>query len=135
MNGFVLRRPGGEAGGNLRREVLERHECFAAVLADQAGFAHVARQQRERWGPTAGGLRIGGRRRGQSFVPDLTFVPQLGGQAVSADERMGESPAFPLQLAQGLRQPPGQRQIVLVPKDQTILFPELIEWSVGIESH
>jgi len=44
----VLLRPRIESGAQLGGDFIKRHERFIAMLADKAGFAHVAREQRQK---------------------------------------------------------------------------------------
>jgi hypothetical protein len=41
MDRFVLFRPGIQPGADVPGHFLERHERFVAMLADQAGLAHI----------------------------------------------------------------------------------------------
>ena len=86
------------------------------MLADEAGLAHVAGEQRQERRAAAGRFRVGGRRRGQPLEPDLPVVRQLRRQPVGADERMRQPPRPAFELAERLRQPAREREVVPILK-------------------
>ena len=127
VDGFVLLRPRLDLGADLGGNLLERHERFAAMLADQAGLAHVAREQRQERRAAAGRFRVGRRRRGQPLEPDLAVVRDLRAEPVSADERMREPPRAAFKLAERLRQPAREREVVPILKRPGVFLPERVE--------
>ena len=58
MDGFVLLRPRFDFGANVGGNFIERHERFVAMLADEAGLAHVAREQRQKRRSAARRFRV-----------------------------------------------------------------------------
>ena len=62
---------------DVGRDFVEGHEGVVAVLADQAGLAHVAGEQRQHRRAAAGRLGVSRRRRGEALEPDLAVVSEL----------------------------------------------------------
>lgn len=106
---LILRRPRGEFRTDLLRNLVEWHERLAAMLADQSRLADIPCQQRQCRGATARRFKVRARRCRDPFVPDLAFVALLRRQSVRAEQRVGLSPGFALELAKRLGQPAGQR--------------------------
>jgi hypothetical protein len=52
---------------------------------------------------------------------------ELGGKAVGSDQGMGQTPRPSFELPEGLRQPPGEGQIIESPKRLGILLPQQIQ--------
>ena len=59
VDGFVLLRPRFDFSAHVGGDFLKRHERLAAMLADQARLAHVAREQRQERRAAARRFRIG----------------------------------------------------------------------------
>src|ERR1035441_830803 len=97
---LVLLRPGRERIAQFGGDFIERHEDFVAMLADEALGAHVAREQRQERRAAARRFRVGGGRGGEALVPHLAVVPDFGGEAIRADERMREPPCAAFELAE-----------------------------------
>jgi hypothetical protein len=62
-------------------------------------------------------------------------VSQLRGHPVSAEQRMRQPPRLAFELAQRLRQPTAQGQIIKVAESQAVLFPEQVERRIGVCGH
>ena len=127
MDGFILLRPRAQFVADLGGNFIERHERFVAMLADQPRLAHVAREQGQKRRATARRFRVSRRRRGQPLEPDLPVVRQLRHQPVRADERMRKPPGPAFDLAERLRQPARERQIVPGLKCPAVFLPERVE--------
>ena len=112
-----------QAGVSVHR----RMSGGGAVFADEAGLEDIAGEQGQEGGAEAGALDVGGRGCGQAFEPDLAVMSDLGGEPVGTHERVGEPPGVPLQLAEGLGQPPGQGQIVELAKDLAVFQPQFVQ--------
>ena len=122
----VILGPALDLGPQVRRKFLEGNEGFRTMLADQTALQNVAAEQRQDGGAAAGSFGKAGRDGGQALEPDLAVEADLGRQAVGADQGMGEAPDPALQLAQGLRQPAGEGQVVKFFEHQTVFLPERI---------
>ena len=105
------------------------------MLADEAGLAHVAREQRQERRAAARRFRVGGGRRGQPLEPDLPVVRHLRRQPVGADERMGQPPRAAFQFAERLRQPAREREVVPILKRPAIFLPERVERRFRFKCH
>ena len=105
------------------------------MLTDETRLPHIARDERQRGRAAAGRFHVRRRRGGDALVPDLPFMPQLRGEAIRTDERMRKPPGFSLKLTEGLRQPATEGQIVEIPEDETVFFPQEIKRGVGIKCH
>ena len=135
VNRFVVRRPRGEAGRNLRRNLIEGDESFVAVLTDEAGLADIAGEQRQARCAAAGGFAVSSGSGGEALVPDLALVADLRAESVRADERMRKPPGFAFQLTEGLREPAREGVIVKILKGTPVAFPKQIQRCVGVECH
>ncbi len=124
---FVLQRPRFDFGADVGGNILELDERFAAMLADQTGLAHVAREQRQERRAAARRFRVGGGRRDEALEPDLFFVRDLRGEAIRADERMREPPRAAFELAECLREPAREREVVPILKRTGVFLPERVE--------
>ena len=124
---LILLRPQIEFGADVGGNFVEGHEGFAAMLADQAGLAHVAREQGQKWRPAARRFRISRRRGGQALEPDLPVVRNLRREPVRAHERMREPPRPAFELAERLRQPAPEREVVPALKCPAIFLPQRVE--------
>ncbi len=101
------------------------------MLADQTRLAHVAREQRQKRRAAARRFRVGRRRRGQPLEPDLPVMRELRRQPVGADERMREPPRAAFELAERLRQPAREREVVPILKRPGVFLPERVERRYG----
>lgn len=101
------------------------------MLADEAGLAHVAREQRQKRRAAARRFRVGGGRRDEPLEPDLFFVRDLRGETIRADKRMREPPRAAFELAEGLREPAREREVVPSLKNAGVFLPERIERRTG----
>ena len=135
MDRAVFLRPGFQLALEGGRYFFKRHQRLAAMLADQADLAHVAAEQRQHRRAAARGFRVGGRRGYQPLQPDLPVVGQLRGQPIGAEQRVREAPGLAVKLAQGLRLPARQGQIIKVAECQAVLLPEQVEGRIGVGSH
>ena len=127
VDGFVLLRPGFNFGADLGGNFIKRHERLVAMLANEAGLAHIAREQRQKRRAAARRFRVGGGRCGQPLEPDLPVVCDLRCQPVGADKRMRQPPSAALQLAERLRQPAREREDVPILKRPSVFLPERVE--------
>ena len=114
---------------------IERNQRVAAMLADQTGVADIAREQRQHGRAAAGRLRVTGGRRGEALEPDLAVVRELRGDAIRAEQGMGEPPGFAFDLAEGLREPARQGHVVEVTEDQAVFLPEQVERRFRVGCH
>ncbi len=110
-------------GGNF----LERHARFRAMLADQAGLDHVAREERQQRGAATGRFAIGRRRRRQPLEPDLAVMRQLRRQPARAQQWMRQAPGAAFELAERLRQPARQREVIEVAENFAIFLPQPVK--------
>ena len=99
----------------------------SAMPANQAGLADVAREQRKHGCAAALRFQKGGGRCGEAFEPDLAFVGDLGGQPIGAEQGMREPPRFAAELAERLREPTGECEVVKLAEDQAVFLPKLVE--------
>lgn len=94
------------------------------MLADKAGLQGIPGDEGEDGGAATGGIAISLRRSGQTLQPDLTVMRDLRGQSIRPEERMGKPPSASFELAQGLGQPAGQREVIEVMERPTVFTPE-----------
>ena len=97
------------------------------MLADKTLGADIAREQRQERRPAAWRFRVGGGRRGEALEPDLFFVRDLGGEAIRADQRMRKPPRAAFELAERLREPASEREVVPIAKRPAVFLPERVE--------
>jgi len=105
------------------------------MLADEAGFAHFAREQRQERRAAARRFRVGRRRRGQPLEPHLPVVRELRPQPVGADERMRQPPRLAFELAECLRQPARQREVVKILEGAAVFLPQRVQRRVRFKCH
>jgi hypothetical protein len=135
VDGFVLLRPRFYVGANVSGDFLERHERFVAMLANQTRLAHVAREQRQEWRAAARRFRVSRRRRDKALEPDLFLVRDLRGEPIRADKRMREPPRAAFELAERLREPAREREVVPSLKRAGVFLPERVERRIRFKCH
>ena len=59
----------------------------------------------------------------RAFEPNLPVVRHLGREPIRPQQRVRQPPGASFDLAQRLRQPAGQAQIVKVAKDRAVFLP------------
>ena len=97
------------------------------MVASQAVGDDIAGKERQQRSPATGGLDVASGNADQALEPDLPIVGELGTQTVGSHQRMRESPHLTMELAQGLRTPASQRQVVELPEGPRVLFPESVQ--------
>jgi hypothetical protein len=101
------------------------------MLADEAGLQDVAREKWQQRGAATGGLDVSRWRRSEAFEPNLTVVGELGGEPVSAQERVRQAPDPAFELAQGLGHPPRQGEFVPVAVNRAVFLPQSVQGRLG----
>ena len=126
MDGRVLGGPAFHRRLQILRQILRRHQCFRAMLAEQTGIHDIAGKNGQGGGAATGRLGEPRRRGHQPLEPDLAVMGLPGRQPVSAHQRMRKAQNTAPELGEGLGQPAGQRQVVEILEDLAVFLPKLV---------
>jgi hypothetical protein len=125
--GRVLQGPMFQVTTDGLGDFVEGDECVVAMLADQAGFANIAGQERKHGRTATRGFQKCGRRGGEAFEPNLAFVADGRRERVRAEQRVREAPGFAADLTERLGEPAREGEVVKLAKDLAVLVPKLVE--------
>ena len=96
--------------------------------AAQARLLHITREQRQQWRVTTLCFCVSRRKCREPKHGQPTVMRCLRREPIRAEERMREPPGVPFDLAERLRHPAREFQVVELFEHRGIFLPELVEW-------